>query len=290
MPPLGRQLNDLEMVAVVSFLQSLGVTLPSMARRVFRSIVVKVARKWQRQPRRQRRQRQPRWRARVGPSWCSSGAAMPAISSMGQTVWSGRACGILGRVRTRIIFARPFATGCRGDSRVSAAGNANDVEWYRLLPESVPAGFEHHGRLSHLAAGAGKSPRIARQDTVAVKRRMPIHLKAVLVLLVAIFIYSVIVPLVSAAIPGSSIAGTSWRRLPSSCCMCRRVKRSGKSSWRRSGSCCWDAQPLPSRCVSSCLSFCPCSLAGIFPAGPLAVCNRQGAARHPSHTACIGEF
>ena len=65
MPPLGRQLNDLEMVAVVSFLQSLGVTLPSMARRVFRSIVVKVARKWQRQPRRQRRQRQPpRWRAR----------------------------------------------------------------------------------------------------------------------------------------------------------------------------------------------------------------------------------
>jgi mono/diheme cytochrome c family protein len=35
-----------------------------------------------------------------------------------------------------------------------------------------------------------------------VKRRIPIHLKAILVLLVAIFIYSVIVPLVSAAIPG----------------------------------------------------------------------------------------
>ena len=34
------------------------------------------------------------------------------------------------------------------------------------------------------------------------KRRIPIHLKAILVLLVAIFIYSVIVPLVSAAIPG----------------------------------------------------------------------------------------
>ena len=34
------------------------------------------------------------------------------------------------------------------------------------------------------------------------KRRIPIHLKALLVFLVAIFIYSVIVPLVSAAIPG----------------------------------------------------------------------------------------
>ena len=34
------------------------------------------------------------------------------------------------------------------------------------------------------------------------KRQIPIHLKAILILLVALFIYSVIVPLVSAAIPG----------------------------------------------------------------------------------------
>ena len=34
------------------------------------------------------------------------------------------------------------------------------------------------------------------------QRRVPIHLKAILILLVAIFVYSVIVPLVSAAIPG----------------------------------------------------------------------------------------
>jgi mono/diheme cytochrome c family protein len=35
-----------------------------------------------------------------------------------------------------------------------------------------------------------------------VKRRIPIHFKAVLILMVAIFIFSVVVPLVSAAIPG----------------------------------------------------------------------------------------
>lgn len=34
------------------------------------------------------------------------------------------------------------------------------------------------------------------------KRKLPIHLKAILILLVAIFVFSVIVPLVSAAIPG----------------------------------------------------------------------------------------
>ena len=119
---------------------------------------------------------------------------------------------------------------------------------------------------------------------------MPIHLKAVLVLLVAIFIYSVIVPLVSAAIPGQLYR---WYIVATIAVILLYVSTS-EAVWEEfvapSGSCCWDAPPSPSRCVSSCLFFCPCSLAGIFPAGPLAGATARGLARHPSHTACIGEF
>jgi len=41
------------------------------------------------------------------------------------------------------------------------------------------------------------------------KRRIPIYSKAVLVFLVALFVFLVVVPLASAPIPGSSLAGMS---------------------------------------------------------------------------------
>ena len=107
MPPLGRQFSDLEMVAVVAFLQSQGgeVTVNGQTRFP----------KWRGEgggaapaaaapalPLRARRER-------LGRSWCSSGAVSRVINSMARRSCSGRACGILGLARMPTTSVRPFS-------------------------------------------------------------------------------------------------------------------------------------------------------------------------------------
>ena len=122
------------------------------------------------------------------------------------------------------------------------------------------------------------------------KRRIPIHLKAVLVFLVAILCSSVMVPLVSAAIPGQLYR---WYVVTTLVVILLYVSTSEAVleefvvPFRAS---CWDVRPSPSHCVLSSLSFLPLLLGWYFSswvAGGSS--NHQGGLRviHPTPPASV---
>ena len=107
MPPIGRQLSDLEMVALVAFLQSQGgeVTVNGQTRfPTWRGEGGGAAQPRRHQPRPLRARRE-----RPGRSWYSSGAVSRVINSMARKSCSGRACGILGSARMRTTSVRPLS-------------------------------------------------------------------------------------------------------------------------------------------------------------------------------------
>ena len=120
MPPLGRQLNDLEMVGCYH------VAIWGCDYRQWPdafSEVVKVARKWQRQPRRQRRQRQPRgggqeWAELVQQWGCNACHKFDGPDRLvGPSLWDIGARQDTNYIREAIL--QPDAVVTR---RVSAAG------------------------------------------------------------------------------------------------------------------------------------------------------------------------
>ena len=107
MPPIGRQLSDLEMVALVAFLQSQGgeVTVNGQTRfPTWRGEGGGAAPPLRHQPLRLRARRE-----RPGRSWYSSGAVSRVINSMARRSFSGRACGILGPARMPTTSVRPLS-------------------------------------------------------------------------------------------------------------------------------------------------------------------------------------
>ena len=144
-------------------------------------------------------------------------------------------------------------------------------------------------RLSHLAAGAVSLRVSPDRIQVAVKRRMPIHLKAVLVCWWRFYLQRYraaglgsdsgqlyrwyIVATIAVILLYVSTSEAVWEEFIAPF----RELLLGRTAFTK-----------PLRIVV--FIFCPRSLAGIFPAGRWRCATARRLARHPSHTACIGEF
>ena len=108
MPALGRQLNDLEIVAVVAFMQSLGGEVTVTGETLFPKYRADSGAARGRPP-----GRPLQWlrrRAARARSWWRSGDVSVATAWTRRFAWSGPACGTSGRARTSTSFVSPFSS------------------------------------------------------------------------------------------------------------------------------------------------------------------------------------